>query len=100
MPNIKQQEKRMRLAARQTMRNRQIKSSLRTMFKKLEAGVGEGDQKAAEELARHQARHPRQQRRPQEESRGAHAGAPLRLARARAHQARHRHLQHELRLEL
>jgi small subunit ribosomal protein S20 len=53
VPNIKQQEKRMRLAARQTMRNRQIKSSLRTMFKKLEAGVGEGDQKAAEELARH-----------------------------------------------
>ena len=51
MPNIKQQEKRMRLAARQTMRNRQIKSSLKTMFKKLESGVG--DQKAAEELARH-----------------------------------------------
>jgi small subunit ribosomal protein S20 len=53
VPNIKQQEKRMRLAARQTMRNRQVKSSLKTMFKRLEAGVGEGDQKAAAETARH-----------------------------------------------
>jgi len=43
----------MRLAARQTMRNRQVKSSLKTLFKKLEAGVGDGDQKGATDIARH-----------------------------------------------
>ena len=43
----------MRLAARQTMRNRQVKSSLKTLFKKLEAGVGDGDQKGAADIARH-----------------------------------------------
>ena len=53
MPNIKQQKKRMRLTERQTMRNRQVKSSLKTLFKKLEAGVGEGDEKGTADIARH-----------------------------------------------
>ncbi len=51
MPNIKQQEKRMRLAERQTLRNRQVKSALRTLFKKLEANVGEGNDDEAARLA-------------------------------------------------
>jgi small subunit ribosomal protein S20 len=51
VPNIKQQEKRMRLAERQTLRNRQVKSALRTLFKKLEANVGEGNGEEAARLA-------------------------------------------------
>lgn len=51
MPNIKQQEKRMRLAERQTLRNRQVKSALRTLFKKLEANVDEGNSDEAARLA-------------------------------------------------
>ena len=43
MPNIKQQKKRMRLAARQRLRNRQVKSSIRTLFRRLETSVAEDD---------------------------------------------------------
>ncbi len=42
MANIKQQKKRIRLAARQRLRNRHVKSSLKTLFKQLEAQVAEG----------------------------------------------------------
>ena len=51
MPNIKQQKKRIRLAERQTLSNRQVKSSLKTLFKKLEANVGEGNGDEAAKLA-------------------------------------------------
>ena len=51
MPNIKQQKKRMRLAERQTLSNRQVKSSLKTLFKKLEANVEEGNGDEATKLA-------------------------------------------------
>jgi small subunit ribosomal protein S20 len=51
VPNNKQQEKRMRLAERQTLRNRQVKSSLKTLFKKLQTTVGEGNGDAASKLA-------------------------------------------------
>jgi small subunit ribosomal protein S20 len=51
VPNIKQQEKRMRLAERQTLRNRQVKSALKTLYKKLEANVGEGNGTEAAKLA-------------------------------------------------
>jgi small subunit ribosomal protein S20 len=47
VPNIKQQEKRMRLATRQRLRNRQVKSSLKTLFKKYDAAVAEGDRESA-----------------------------------------------------
>ena len=46
MPNIKQQKKRMRLAAQQRLRNRQVKSSIHTLFRKLEASLA-GDDRAA-----------------------------------------------------
>lgn len=52
MPNIKQQEKRMRLAARQRLRNRQVKSSLKTLFKRFDARVVEGDRAGATEMLR------------------------------------------------
>ena len=44
MPNIKQQKKRMRLAAKQRLRNRQVKSSIHTLFRKLEASLADDDQ--------------------------------------------------------
>jgi small subunit ribosomal protein S20 len=50
VPNIKQQEKRMRLAARQRLQNRQYKSAIRTLFKKLQATVDEHDRDRAQQL--------------------------------------------------
>ena len=52
MPNIKQQEKRMRLATRQRLCNRQVKSSLKTLFKGYEARIAEGDREGATEMLR------------------------------------------------
>ncbi len=48
MANIKQQKKRIRLAAKQRLRNRHAKSSLKTLFKRLEEQVAEaqGDEAA------------------------------------------------------
>jgi small subunit ribosomal protein S20 len=51
VPNIKQQEKRMRLATRQRLRNRQVKSTIKTLFKKLDADVGSNDRDSALTLA-------------------------------------------------
>ena len=41
MANIKQQKKRIRLAAKQRLRNRHGKSTLKTLFKRLEDQVAE-----------------------------------------------------------
>lgn len=50
MPNIKQQERRVRIAARQRMENLRWRSTGKTLFKRLEAAVDEGDEaRAAEE---------------------------------------------------
>ena len=48
MANIKQQKKRIRLAAKQRLRNRHTKSTLKTLFKQLETEVAEkkGDEAA------------------------------------------------------
>jgi small subunit ribosomal protein S20 len=43
MPNIKQQEKRVRIAARQRAENLRYRSTVKTLTKRLEAAVGEGD---------------------------------------------------------
>ena len=51
MPNIKQQKKRMRLAAAQRLRNRQAKSSIRTLFRKLEDSLADDDQAATAAVA-------------------------------------------------
>lgn len=50
MPNIKQQEKRMRLAARQRLRNRHVKSSLKTLLKRYQARIAEGDREGAAQM--------------------------------------------------
>lgn len=51
MPNIKQQEKRVRLAARQRQENLRWRSTAKTLVRRLRAAVEEGD--AAETEARH-----------------------------------------------
>jgi small subunit ribosomal protein S20 len=49
--NIKQQKKRIRLATKQRLRNRHVKSSLKTLFKQLEAEVAEGQTAEAAKTA-------------------------------------------------
>jgi small subunit ribosomal protein S20 len=43
MANIKQQEKRVRLAAKQRMENLRYRSTIKTLTKRLEAAVFDGD---------------------------------------------------------
>jgi small subunit ribosomal protein S20 len=43
MPNIKQQEKRVRTAARERLENLRYRSTVKTLAKRLEAAVAEGD---------------------------------------------------------
>jgi small subunit ribosomal protein S20 len=43
MPNIKQQEKRVRSAARQRLENLRYRSTVKTLTKRLETAVADGD---------------------------------------------------------
>ena len=43
MPNIKQQEKRVRVAARERLQNLRYRSTVKTLTKRLQAAVDEGD---------------------------------------------------------
>ena len=43
MPNIKQQERRVRIAGRQRMENVRWRSTAKTLFKRLEQAVADGD---------------------------------------------------------
>jgi small subunit ribosomal protein S20 len=52
MPNIKQQKKRVRSAERQRLENRRYRSSVKTLFRRLEATVDSGDAAAVEEQHR------------------------------------------------
>ena len=91
MANIKQQKKRIRLAAKQRLRNRHVKSSLKTLFKQLEDEVAEGQTEEATKTATFLTSRidkaaakgvlAQEQRRSQEEPRRAHHGAPLFLTR-------------------
>ncbi len=53
MPNIKQQEKRVRSAARQRLENLRYRSTIKTLTKRLETAVADG--KADEVVAEHLA---------------------------------------------
>lgn len=46
MPNIKQQEKRVRTAARERLENLRYRSSIKTLTKRLQAAVEAGDKDA------------------------------------------------------
>ena len=43
MPNIKQQEKRVRVATRQRLENLRWRSTAKTLFRRLESAVADGD---------------------------------------------------------
>jgi len=43
MPNIKQQEKRVRIAERERMENLRYRSTVKTLTRRLEAAVADGD---------------------------------------------------------
>jgi small subunit ribosomal protein S20 len=47
MPNIKQQKRRVSIAARQRLENLHYRSTAKTLFKRLEAAVAEADETAA-----------------------------------------------------
>jgi len=53
VPNIKQQERRVRRAARERVENIRYRSTAKTLYKRLEAAVAEGD--AARSEAEHRA---------------------------------------------
>ena len=44
MPNIKQQKKRVRIAAEERLENLRYRSTIKTLFKRLETAVEEGDE--------------------------------------------------------
>jgi small subunit ribosomal protein S20 len=46
MPNIKQQKRRVSIAARQRLENLHHRSTAKTLFKRLEAAVADGDEEA------------------------------------------------------
>jgi small subunit ribosomal protein S20 len=46
MPNIKQQKKRMRIAARQRLENLRYRSTVKTVTRRLERAVSDGDEQA------------------------------------------------------
>jgi small subunit ribosomal protein S20 len=48
MPNIRQQEKRVRTAARQRLENLRYRSTVKTLTKRLEVAVADGDAEAAD----------------------------------------------------
>ena len=47
MPNIKQQKKRVRSAARQRLENLRYRSTAKTLLRRLESALSEGDSEAA-----------------------------------------------------
>ena len=53
MPNIRQQEKRVRIASRQRLENLRYRSTIKTLARRLETAVADGDAEAvaAEHLA-------------------------------------------------
>jgi small subunit ribosomal protein S20 len=48
MPNIRQQEKRVRSAARQRLENLRYRSTIKTLAKRLEAAVADADEQEVE----------------------------------------------------
>jgi small subunit ribosomal protein S20 len=52
MPNIQQQKRRVRIAARQRLENLRYRSTAKTLFRRLEAAVETGDADAAAEAHR------------------------------------------------
>jgi small subunit ribosomal protein S20 len=52
MPNIQQQKKRVRIAARQRLENLRYRSTIKTLTKRLETAVADGDDDAVKSESR------------------------------------------------
>jgi len=52
VPNIRQQEKRVRIAARQRLENLRYRSTIKTLARRLEDAVADGDSSAVESAHR------------------------------------------------
>jgi small subunit ribosomal protein S20 len=52
MPNIKQQKRRVSIAARQRLENLRYRSAAKTLYKRLETAVADGDQDQAARVHR------------------------------------------------
>jgi len=52
MPNIKQQKKRVRTAERERLENRRYRSTVKTLFRRLEGALDDGDADATAEYHR------------------------------------------------
>jgi small subunit ribosomal protein S20 len=86
MPNIKQQKRRVSIAARQRAENLRYRSTAKTLYKRLENAVAEGDQDAVaaahrelvrclDRAAAHRAMHPNRAARKKSQAAELVAGA-------------------------
>ena len=86
MPNIKQQKRRVSIAARQRLENLHYRSTAKTLYKRLETAVDEGDKEAAsvahrdlvrclDRAAAHRAIHPNRAARKKSQAAQLVAGA-------------------------
>jgi small subunit ribosomal protein S20 len=81
MPNIKQQKRRVSIAARQRMENLRHRSSAKTLYKRLETALADGDKDGAAQAHRELIRC-------LDKASAAHAMHPNRAARKKSQAAR------------
>ena len=81
MPNIKQQKRRVLIAARQRMENLRYRSSAKTLYKRLETAIADGDKDSAAQAHRELVRC-------LDKASAAHAMHPNRAARKKSQAAR------------
>ena len=81
MPNIKQQKRRVSIAARQRLENLHHRSAAKTLYKKLEAAIEDGDKEAVTSVHRDLVRC-------LDRAAAAHAIHPNRAARKKSQAAR------------
>ena len=81
MPNIKQQKRRVTIAARQRMENLRYRSSAKTLYKRLETAIADDDKDGAAQAHRELVRC-------LDKASAAHAMHPNRAARKKSQAAR------------
>jgi small subunit ribosomal protein S20 len=81
MPNIKQQKRRVSIAARQRMENLRYRSSAKTLYKRLETAIADDDKDGAAQAHRELVRC-------LDKASAAHAMHPNRAARKKSQAAR------------
>ena len=81
MPNIKQQKRRVSIAARQRLENLHYRSTAKTLYKRLETAIADGDKDGAAQAHRELVRC-------LDKASAAHAMHPNRAARKKSQAAR------------